>query len=272
MRSLLPVLREEGGFSLLEVSIVLAVIGILAATALPSLVRFRDQGRFQATRTHHEIVLQSLANYALTQGVLPCPASSSEPGIALASCSGAQATGQVPYKTLGLAKMYAEDGWGHPHIYAVSPELTHVQRAGLLENKTLDTLEAVCTVTKSSLSLENSPEKPLLLPSSDPLAVILVSRGTAGSHPKGEGELQNEKGDLHFVDRPYATKKENPHRHVLTWWTRDNFFLHYGTFSCPHLLLKLRLDRHNPLSLEMNENKTPVQEGFEDLDDFDGEL
>ena len=253
MRFILSVLRDDKGLSLLEASIVLALIGVVGATALPYLSQQRHQGRLKKTLSTQEVIFQSLANYALSHGKLPCPADSVQRGKALDRCCDGSAVGSVPYVTLGLAKSYAYDGWGHPHIYAVNFHLTQVQTWGE-KDKLQESLEELCQKIATPLRISLPAQEMVTSHESDPLAVILISRGEAGHQPKGRGEVQNEKGDLHFADFPYSSRADCLHRHHLKWWTRNNFLGHYANFSCPSFLSK-------------KENKKTLDNSEENFDD-----
>lgn len=232
--------QDEKGLSLLEVSIVLAVMGVVGATALPYLSKQRQQSRLTKTLAHQEIVFSSLANYAMTHGKLPCPALKS--GQAKASCAGESAVGSVPYETLGLPSHYTQDGWGRDYIYAVNPPHTDPKSVG---STCINKFTGFCSVKDSFLQIYRSFSERILPKDEDPFAVILISRGEAGHHAKGDGEKRNEAKNLTFIDLPYQDRPESPHRHLLRWWTRNNLLAHYAHFSCPGFQANQKIEKES---------------------------
>lgn len=227
---------DEKGLSLLEVSIVLAIMGIVGTTALPYLSKQRHQSRLTKTLAHQKILFASLANYAVTHGKLPCPAERS--GKAKANCSEESAVGSIPYATLGLPPHYAQDGWGHDYIYAVNSHLTDIQHEG---HSQLKKFKKFCSIKDSTLQIYRTFSDKIFPVDKDPFALVLVSRGEAGHHPKGKGEKWNEGKNLNFIESPYQNRPDAPHRHLLKWWTRDHLLAHHADFSCPGFMAKLKI-------------------------------
>jgi len=121
------------GFSLLEMSIVLVIVGILMASMLPALSGKIEQQHVSETRRQLAEIQQALLGFAISNGRLPCPAERSiasgqanagleattGTGSAL-TCSnltGSSAWGVLPWATLGLSET---DAWGRRFTYHVS--------------------------------------------------------------------------------------------------------------------------------------------------------
>lgn len=113
--------RQEGGFSLIELAIGLVIMGLIAVGVISSLSAQAEQRRMLQTREMLIEVRNSLMAFVTTQGRLPCPAtllSNGQESIAsntggIITCS--SESGFVPGVSLGLAELDARglknDAW-----------------------------------------------------------------------------------------------------------------------------------------------------------------
>src|SRR6056297_3183445 len=62
---------KSGGFTLIEVCVVVAIIGILAAIAIPSMFHYIHKARVTRTIAEMKSIEQSLINYSLFNGQFP---------------------------------------------------------------------------------------------------------------------------------------------------------------------------------------------------------
>lgn len=103
------------GFTLLEMAIVLAILAVLLGGLLPLLSGQMEQQRRNETGKQLNEIRDALYGYAIINGYLPCPTTTTDPasanyGNADTACSAnLSAEGYLPWKTLGVAEM---DAWG----------------------------------------------------------------------------------------------------------------------------------------------------------------
>lgn len=120
-------MNQSKGFSLIELAIAIFVITLLLGGLLVPLSTQVEQRQISDVRKYLEEIKEALIGFAVTNGRLPCPASSSSAGIEDPSGGGACANsynGFVPAVTLGLAVVdsqgFAVDPWGNRIRYAVT--------------------------------------------------------------------------------------------------------------------------------------------------------
>lgn len=117
-------LRKSGGFSLVEMAIVLAIVGLLLGGLLPTISSQIEQQRRNETRKQMDEIKDALIGFTIINGTLPCPTTTTDPananyGIANATCSAnAASEGYLPWKTLGVAET---DAWGSRRASTGSP-------------------------------------------------------------------------------------------------------------------------------------------------------
>lgn len=103
-------LRTSAGFTLLELLVVVAIIGLLAAYVGPRYVGQLDKSEVTAARTQIEAIARALESYRLDNGRYP----SVELGLnALRQRPANQPRWNGPY----LQKELPLDPWGNPYIY-----------------------------------------------------------------------------------------------------------------------------------------------------------
>lgn len=106
--------NKEAGFTLIEIMVVIAIIGILATLIVPRIMGRPDEAR--ATAAKHDIgtINQALKLYRLDIGRYP----STEQGLnALVTRPSAEPVPQN-WKTGGYLDSLPNDPWGHPYQYA----------------------------------------------------------------------------------------------------------------------------------------------------------
>lgn len=142
--------RLISGFTLVEMSIVLVIISLLAASGLVVGTTMIERAAYVDTDKILDQLDESLRDYYIVNGRLPCPASvstlpgASGFGVETACSSGAAVAGtdhfntanggvrmgMIPVRTLGLNDRSASDKYGSRIIYAVSESLTEKSSFG----------------------------------------------------------------------------------------------------------------------------------------------
>lgn len=114
------------GFSLVEMAVVLAIVGLLMAGLLPMLSGQQERAQRNETRQQLEDIRQALIGFAVINGRLPCPAdhtitdpSNASYGMEKTNCSGAPSDEDfLPWKTLGVNEV---DAWGTKRSSSAQP-------------------------------------------------------------------------------------------------------------------------------------------------------
>lgn len=116
----------SSGFTLVEIAIVLTIIGVLLGSGVMALTSMLNDIRYRTTRDRMNQVANALALYAQQNLFIPCPAQPPDDdglttGESLATCTGADSQGIVPYRDLGLNVEQVQDSYGNFLTYAVNP-------------------------------------------------------------------------------------------------------------------------------------------------------
>lgn len=227
----IPFGDPQGGFSLLELSLVLAVMGVVAASGLSLMTSRLAQAKERVTQEHQELLFRTIAGYTLAHMRLPCP-SATLSGVARENCqTPSDATGYIPFQTLGIPSKIAKDGWGKLMHFGVHPDMTHTHG----ENARLEQLEILCRQAQARVSI-TSPQGEVQHLENDPIAVVVFSQGAGHGQPPSSSEALNRAPSLSFVDTALRVTPQDPHRHILNWRTRDTLLSHHAHFSCSGFL------------------------------------
>lgn len=108
------VMKRPAGFTLIELAIILVIVGLLAGGLLLPLTTQLDMAKFQETHKLLNQARESLVNYALLNGRLPCPAIDAVEGIENSTLCDEE--GYLPWATLVTNSF---DAWGQPLRYRV---------------------------------------------------------------------------------------------------------------------------------------------------------
>ena len=105
--------RTQRGFTLIEIMVVIAILGILAALIVPKIMSRPDEARRVAAKQDIGTVMQALNLYRLDNGRYP----SSDQG--LRALIEKPSTDPVPgnWKSGGYLERLPSDPWGNPYQY-----------------------------------------------------------------------------------------------------------------------------------------------------------
>lgn len=146
--------KGKGGFTLIEMAVVLVILSMAAGGGLAIFSRSKDADALRTTRERMEKILRMTELYVLRYGQLPCPASpilrpgdslfgqsisvvtAAAPGTPACSTSATYSLattgattyvfmGAVPVGALGLHPDYMLDGWGRQLSYVVDQDMTN---------------------------------------------------------------------------------------------------------------------------------------------------
>ncbi len=98
-------MNQQGGFSLLEIMVVLIIIGVLAAMVAPRFVDRADEAKVESTRVQMKTIGEALKLYRLQHGKYPTSAE----GLAVLVQAGRG--GKKYLETM------PKDAWGHDFVY-----------------------------------------------------------------------------------------------------------------------------------------------------------
>lgn len=106
---------RNGGFTLVEMAIVLVIVGLLVSAFLAPLSAQRDLKDYNDTKLRLEQIREALYGYAIINGSLPCPTTTANPADPInyghedPVCPLTNAAGVLPWKDLGVKEI---DSWG----------------------------------------------------------------------------------------------------------------------------------------------------------------
>jgi prepilin-type N-terminal cleavage/methylation domain-containing protein len=232
--------RSQGGFTLLELTIVLAIVGLLAVGALKAGSVLRENAGISETSKRLDTLVMALQTFLVKNNRLPCPAkpdlldTDENFGLEAREVRGDDKDekctlpgippenpkfyrGMIPGRSLGLSGGRLMDAWDRQFTYVVIAEAT--------QNNSF-----ISSAWPPNLELLNKAGGNLI---QQGIAVI-ISHGangvdayptTSGKRPEeltqGEDERANLDNDHTFVQAPYSTNEKNPFDDQVLALTED---------------------------------------------------
>lgn len=236
--------RRTAAFTLVEMAVVLLIVALLLGGLLPTLSGRIEQQRTSEARKQMDDIEQATIGYAIANGRLPCPASSSSNGMESFAAGGGAANGNcsnfydgyAPAAALGLvtADGYAVDPWGNRIRYAVTTSNNNAYtKSGGMSATGMSALAPNLLVCSTATGISASACAPgAALTASPGVPLVIYSTGKNASHGgTGTDEAANPNtnsgnNDRVFVSHaPTAGSTANGEYDDIVIWLSPNILL-----------------------------------------------
>lgn len=128
--------ENNDGFTLIEMSVIILVAAVMIAMSIAFALSIIATSRQIETNHKLKLIKEAIAEYAVMNNRIPCPAQALRVGNANYGFENGTGTlgqpnfscgsnnGMVPFRTLGISENLALDAWDNPITYAVSRAFT----------------------------------------------------------------------------------------------------------------------------------------------------
>ena len=106
-------MKNNSGFTLIEVMIVVVILGILAAVVVPNLMDRPDTARIAAAKSDIAVLMQQLKLYRLDNTTYP----STDQGLMALTVKPTTSPVPTNWKTGGYLERLPNDPWKRPYLY-----------------------------------------------------------------------------------------------------------------------------------------------------------
>jgi len=230
MRSIFSILEKEKGFTLIEISIVLIILGIITNFSLSFFKTFHESRLLHETQTKQHMLLRVLAHYKKKNGYLPCPATPELQGNSNPSCPGIT-TGIIPYQTLGLSKKDVFDAYHHYFTYGLAtPQDSPRKGPRHPPSISMEQKFKIISYTSSERAPESRTADILLLSHGKNGHGAYMENGTrlVSIGKVGPYEHVNADETLTFIDFPISLQESLYHDDILIAESIENVEAKYG--------------------------------------------
>ena len=203
------------GFSLIEAAVVLAIVGLLLGSTLFTLSAQVENRQRGDTQRRLDDARELLLSFALVNGRLPCPATTSgeEAGGGAAPCATSYG-GFLPARSIGFQPTDAEgfglDAWGNRIRYAVSAtqwgavpaRFTRQHAATASWSMGQKPADLVVCGASPAVPSATACDAGTSTTNQNTVVAIVFSTGRNAGAPRGANEARNLDANALFVSRP----------------------------------------------------------------------
>lgn len=209
------------GFTLVEMAMVLLIIGLLLGGLLPTISTQRELQRINETQKMLGEIREGLIGYALLNGRLPCPTTTSDPsnanyGQADPSCSAAPTTeGYIPWKSLGVPEF---DSWGNPRSASTDPWIGHWRyRVDRNFASTTSPITFTTVFSADALTIKNNAGTNVTTTTERPIAIVFSTGKDKAAN--GQNASFEASSGIYQSDVPTPTFDD-----IVVWLSRPLLF------------------------------------------------
>ncbi len=234
MKTLTQIKCKSQGFSLIELAIVLFIVTLLLGGLLPTISSQYEQKRTAETLKQLDDIQQALIGFAIINGRLPCPASSTSNGDESFASPGDDAStgkcsnnfdGFVPAATLGISngvdsnglKGFAVDAWGYRIHYAVTQTTQNLTKNNGMSTAGISNIPSDLLVCFSASAITPTSCGGNSLTSLPGVPIVIFSTGSNSGHGGiSTDEAANLDGNRTFVSHT-PTSSPNEFDDIVIW-------------------------------------------------------